>query len=103
MEDVWFVLYNVVKSRDWKSALAILDLINSQKHCPIAVFSSARPADIRLLESFIEESENMEGRYSGLNEQCKTIATGLLYKIYEKYPEKAEECSILQDFQAMTP
>jgi hypothetical protein len=32
-----------------------------------------------------------ESRYSGIDEQCKAIATGLIYKIYEKYPEKADE------------
>jgi hypothetical protein len=99
MNDIWFVLYSTIKVYDIKSTLIILEILNSNIHCPAAVFKTAKPEDLRLLESIKNDSEeNINNRlYPGLTDKSKNISYSILRKIILKYPERLQDCPSLVD------
>ena len=94
MDDIWFVLYTTVKAYDIKSTLLILEILNSNSHCPAAVFKAAKDEDLRLLRTLKENADDsVNGRlYPGLTEKCKAISYAVLKKIAAKYPERVQDC-----------
>ena len=77
----------------------ILELLNSNLHCPAAVFKEAKVEDLRLLESLKKNSdENVNNRlYPGLTEKCKILAGAVLKKVILKYPERLQDCPGLEE------
>lgn len=100
LDDILFVLYSTVKAYDIKSMMIVLDILNSNTHCPAAVFKNLKTEDLRLFEAIKNDSdENINARlYPGLTEKCKSIVTNVIRKILVKYPERAQECQSLQEF-----
>lgn len=94
MEDFWFVLYSTIKVYDIKSTLLVLEVLNSNVHCPAAVFKSAKAEDLRLLESIKDNTEESVNNrlYPGLTEKARYMAESILRKIMAKYPDRANDC-----------
>ena len=99
IQDIWFVLYSTVKAYDIKSTLLILELLNSNAHCPASVFKTIKTEDLRLLETVKNDSEeSINARlYPGLSDKCKNLALTIIRKIVSKYPERIQECQSLKD------
>jgi hypothetical protein len=75
MEDLWHVLFTTFTRRDLKGTFLCLELLSSTKHCPVFVFRKAKATDLRLLESIIEDSENLNSmQFPALSEKVRSLA-----------------------------
>mmetsp|Transcript_27288 Transcript_27288/g.49041 ORF Transcript_27288/g.49041 Transcript_27288/m.49041 type:complete len:516 (-) Transcript_27288:17-1564(-) len=94
MEDLWHVLFTTITRRDLKGTFLCLDLLNSTKHCPAFVFKKARPCDLRLLESVIEDSENLNSmQFPAMSEKVRNLAQSILDRATSEARDKSLERS----------
>ena len=95
-------MYSVIKVYDIKSTLLILEILNSNTHCPAAVFKTSKTEDLKLLESIKSDSQDsINSRlYPGLTDKCKILTNSILKKIILKYPERLSDCPELEELNS---
>lgn len=95
MEDLWHVLFTTVTRRELKGTFLCLELLSSNKHCPAFVFKKARATDLRLLESIVDDSENLNSmQFPAMSEKVRTLAQSVLDRALVEDREKSLNKSV---------